>query len=261
MKIIYWNVNGLRSALSKGLKNFVLKEKPDIICLQEIKTLREQIPERDLTFDGKYNAYILSAKRKGYSGVATFVKADNSPLNVEYKIGHKKSDQEGRFLMSSFKDFDLYNIYFPSGTSGDDRQRFKYKFLDCVYDYFASLDKKKFQRSIICGDFNICHKEIDIHHPEKAEKLKLTGFLPRERRWMDKFTELGFIDTFRHVNGDGKNYYTWWSYRANARAKNLGWRIDYIFCAAKFRQQIRNARILSDIRGSDHCPISLELQL
>lgn len=261
MKLISWNVNGLRAVQKKGFAEFVKKEKPDILCLQETKIGRESLDKVDTSLKG-YFSHFSSAVKPGYSGVASYFK-DGSKVD-EKKIGfgikEKKFDDEGRFLISHHKDFVLYNIYFPSGTSGEIRQDFKYKFLNKLFKHIEKLPKATRDKLIICGDYNICHKEIDIHHPDKAEKLELSGFLPDERKWMDKFADAGFVDTFRHVNGEKKGIYSWWSYRAGARKKNLGWRIDYFFVADKLKKKIKDAKILTKVEGSDHCPIVLELK-
>lgn len=261
MKLISWNVNGLRAVYKKGFLDFIEKEKPDILSIQETKIGKGQ---EEVTPDPPpgYTYFTSAANRKGYSGVATFIKEgiEHREKKVEYGIGKKIFDQEGRFLITDHGDFKLYNIYYPSGTSGDERQDYKYKFLDALYKHITDLPKAQQKKLIICGDYNICHKEIDIHHPDKATKLELSGFLPDERKWMDKFAEHGFIDTFREVNGDVKGKYSWWSYRAGARGKNLGWRIDYFFISSAMKKSIRNAKILDHVEGSDHCPVLLELR-
>lgn len=258
MKILSWNVNGYRSAYSKGLPAFLEKESPDIVCLQEIKADEKALADHAYALQG-YDPYHSVASKKGYSGVTTFVRAGLVPKAVQRGIGIQHFDSEGRFVILSFEDFDLYNVYYPSGTSGDLRQEFKYKFLESISAHIAALDQKKRDRIVMCGDFNICHREIDIHHPETATKLGLTGFLPEERKWMDSFEALGFVDTFRSVHGPKPKSYTWWSFRANSRAKNLGWRIDYIWVSKKLSTCVQTASIFDSVRGSDHCPISVEL--
>lgn len=258
-RLILWNVNGLRSAYSKGLADYVAREKPDILCLQEIKVQEDQLSPALLSFNGEYQYVLASAEKKGYAGVATFVRNGLKALSHSRFLGLEEFDIEGRFIKTTFEDFDLYNIYFPSGTSGEVRQSFKYKFLETVLQHFERLDPVLRSRAVVCGDFNICHREIDIHHPAKASRLKLTGFLPEERAWIDRFIATGFADSFRLIHGDLKDQYTWWSYRANARAKNLGWRIDYFFVARALSPHVTSAEIDSAAGGSDHCPISLEL--
>lgn len=261
MKLVCWNVNGIRSALNKGLAAFVKKERPDFLCLQETKIDESLAPDMA---DGlpDYNALFSCAHKKGYSGVATFLgERVKEPKDISGRLGKAVFDNEGRTIISKHQAFTLYNLYFPSGTTGDHRQSFKYKYLDFLYAHLKKLSPRERGKLIICGDFNICHKEIDIHHPHEAEKRKLTGFLPDERAWMDRFVELGFVDTFRHVHGPDKQQFTWWSQRSGARKKNLGWRIDYIFVGKSLAKKITAAKILDKVPGSDHCPIVLELKL
>lgn len=258
MKLLLWNVNGYRSILGKGLEELIKTESPDILCLQETKVQEEQLPQDHFPVAG-YTGAFSSAVKKGYSGVATFAKENLGLMTRGSEIGVKAFDSEGRFIITETKDILLYNVYFPSGTSGDDRQKFKYKFLDAFLEHLNNLSSKDKKRLIVAGDFNICHKPIDIHHPDKASKLELTGFLPDERKWMDKFCESGFVDTFRLLHPDKAAAYSWWSFRANSRAKNLGWRIDYFFVHENLKNQVKQAEILNQVKGSDHCPISLVL--
>jgi exodeoxyribonuclease-3 len=261
MKLALWNVNGLRSIFGKGFDQFIKNENPDIFCLQEIKANQDQLSIDHLDIIKDYSGFYSSALKKGYSGVAIFAKHGIDVLNHEFNVIHPILGTEGRIVKCGFKHFDLYNIYFPSGSSGEIRQNLKYEFLDEILLYFSKLGKSDFDRTIVCGDFNICHREIDIHHPDKATKLELSGFLPNERAWMDKFCALGFIDSFRHIHGDKKQAYTWWSFRANSRAKNLGWRIDYFFVSKNLANKVLKAEILCDVKGSDHCPLTLELNI
>ena len=257
MKLLCWNLNGIRSAHGKGLQNVLETLDPDIACFQETKAHLEQLP-KEIHEKGEW--HFSSAKQRGYSGVATLIRNPaQSPMSVSLGIGEPRFDSEGRFVITEHKDFTLYNIYFPSGTSGELRQAFKYEFLDAVLAHISNLPTKQRERLIITGDFNICHREIDIHHPEIATKRQLTGFLPEERAWMDRFVDAGFIDTFRLIHGDAKDRYTWWSYRANSREKNLGWRIDYFFVSQALRSRVKHAEIFGMVTGSDHCPILLEL--
>ncbi len=260
MKILCWNVNGYRSAFGKGLPELLRHEKPDIFCAQEIKAHREILESPEFTLPG-YRLFCSCAEKKGYSGVATWVREDifSSCTLLGTGIGVEEFDSEGRFVFVEVGNIILYNIYFPSGTSGEDRQGFKYSFLDALYSHISDLPIKDRQRLVICGDVNICHRDIDIHHPEEATKRLLTGFLPEERAWVTSFLELGFIDAFRSLHGDQAKNYTWWSFRANSRAKNLGWRIDYFFIAAELRQRLQSCAIHAEVRGSDHCPLTLEL--
>lgn len=261
MKLISWNVNGLRSIQKKGLEEFLLKEDPDIFCAQEIK-----VNEKEISLIPKlqenYLPFFSSAKKRGYSGVLSAVKYKNilKPENTLRGIGNKQFDEEGRFVITEHKNFTLYNTYFPSGSSGLERQNFKYSFLNCFYNHIAGLPKSEQERIIICGDINICHREIDIHHPETAAKKEMSGFLPEERSWIDRFLALGFVDSFRLINGEKENIYSWWTYRAGARPKNLGWRIDYFFVSKKLAKKVIDAQILTNIDGSDHCPISLTIK-
>lgn len=260
MRITCWNVNGLRSIVSKGLEDILERTDPDIVCLQETKIVDDHVPSFATRFE-KYRGQFSCARRKGYSGVGTFSKQALAlrEKTTQRVIGSEAFDNEGRFLITEYEHFTLYNTYFPSGTSGEERQNFKYSFLARFYEHLAALPQSSRDRLIICGDFNICHREIDIHHPEKATRLQLSGFLPKEREWMDRFVALGFTDSFRHIHGDKTGIYSWWTYRAGAREKNLGWRIDYIFVSQALSPHIRQAEIRTDIPGSDHCPILLEL--
>lgn len=260
LKLVSWNVNGVRAAYKKGLSDFIRHEQPDILCLQETKARPDQLSEDEISPAG-YAAHFASAKKAGYSGVATFFRDKPQPLSVKTAIGIPAYDDEGRFVITDHGAFKLYNIYFPSGTSGEERQNFKYGFLDDLYAHLKKLPKASRDKIVICGDYNICHKPVDIHHPKQAEKLGLSGFLPDERAWMDRFADLGFVDSFRHVHGPEVSAYSWWSFRANSRAKNLGWRIDYFFVAEALAGKIEGASILPAVQGSDHCPVTLSLAL
>lgn len=226
--------------------------KADVVCLQEIKAMPEQF-DQTLFNEIGYDCYIHSANKKGYSGVAILSKI--KPQNVEYGCGINEIDFEGRVIRADYKDFSVMSVYFPSGSSGDLRQEFKFKFLDLFATYIHNL-RNKIPNLIICGDFNICHKSIDIHNPVRNKNT--SGFLPEERDWMDKFIESGFTDVFRIENKEPHNY-TWWSYRANARAKNLGWRIDYIMINKTIISKFKRSVILSKAKHSDHCPVLLEI--
>lgn len=260
MNLISWNVNGLRAAYKKGFEEFLSKYKPDILCLQEIKVLEEQLTEEQRNPEN-YSVYFGPAKRKGYSGVATYIRNDSSiaTTKASFGLGDTRFDDEGRYLVTEHKDFTLYNIYIPSGTTGDIRQDFKYDFLAHLYEHLSSQAAAQRKKIILCGDFNICHTAIDIHHPKVAEKRELSGFLPDERKWMDSFSELGYHDSFRLIHGATPHNYTWWSFRANSRAKNLGWRIDYIFVGDGLKKMVTAAEIYPSVMGSDHCPISITL--
>lgn len=259
VKIVSWNVNGFRSAYKKGLPEFVQACGADIICLQEMRVDEATLASPSFALQD-FHGFHCVADKKGYSGVSTYTRAGVEPLSVSRGIGREIFDREGRTIVLSFAQFDLYNIYYPSGTSGDHRQSFKYEFLEALYRHLKNLPPEKRRRIVMCGDFNICHREIDIHHPETATRLELTGFLPDERAWMDRFEALGFTDTFRQIHGSRPQCYTWWSFRANSRAKNLGWRIDYIWTSQALSKHIRDASIYADQAGSDHCPVSVDIQ-
>jgi exodeoxyribonuclease III len=258
MKILLWNVNGIRAAFRQNLAQLFDERYADVICLQEVKAWPEQLLPEQLNPAG-YQSEFSCAQKKGYSGVSTFVHPEIKYRNVTKGLGEERFDQEGRILKISLKDFDLYNIYFPSGTSGELRQKYKYEFLNYIYDYFSALSSEARANSILCGDFNICHREIDIHHPKQAELLQLSGFLPEERAWMSRFLELGFYDAFRQLHGDVPSQYTWWSYRAGARGKNLGWRIDYFTCGENIRARLKSCQIRTELSGSDHAPVLIEV--
>lgn len=260
-KLISWNVNGIRAASRKGFPDFFNEQGADIVCLQEIKIHEEQL-NGELSFPN-YQPYCSYAEKKGYSGVAT-LSHSGLPLKekeIRFGIGAEEFDSEGRFVITPYEDFTLYNMYIPSGTTGEARQDFKYSFLDTLSTHLKGLPAKEREKVVLCGDFNICHQDIDIHHPETATKRELSGFLPAERAWLDRLCEMGFVDTFRHAQGDTADAYTWWSYRAGARKKNLGWRIDYFFVAKEMASRVKNAEILASVEGSDHCPITLELDI
>ncbi|MFT4856700.1 MAG: exodeoxyribonuclease-3 [Planctomycetota bacterium] len=252
MKIISYNVNGIRAAMNKGFIDWLVSENPDIIGLQEIKADLSQINPA-IFEDIGYEIYWYPAVKKGYSGVAILTKI--KPRSIKYGMGLSKYDDEGRMLQANFDDFNFISAYFPSGTTGDVRQDFKYEFLDDVSGYMQDL-RKEHPKLILSGDYNICHKAIDIHNP--ISNKKSSGFLPEERNWMDKFTKSGFIDSFRYFNPD-PHHYTWWSYRAGSRSKNLGWRIDYHMVTNELQDNLKSSVILPDAIHSDHCPIVLEL--
>lgn len=255
MRIISYNVNGVRSAMNKGLVDWLKTDPADIICLQETKAHKENVDHKQFE-DLGFNQYWYSAEKKGYSGVAVFCK--QKPDFVQLGNGYMQSDAEGRVIRLDFGDITLINAYFPSGTSGDERQAYKYVWLNEFMEYISLLRKDR-PKLIICGDYNIAHKEIDIHDP-KGNKNS-SGFLPEERAWMDKFLENGFTDTFREVNKE-PHHYSWWSMRfPTVRLNNKGWRIDYISVSEPLKSTIVDAKILPDIKHSDHCPIYLELRM
>ena len=251
-KIISYNLNGIRAAMRKGLTDWMRSANPEIFCLQELKAHEEQVDLEEIK-DMGYHVYWFPAEKKGYSGVAIFSKEE--PLHVEYGTGEEKYDREGRVLRADFKDFSSMSVYMPSGTSGSERQDFKMEWLDFFYNYTQELLKTRDQL-VISGDFNICHKPIDIHNP--VSNKNSTGFLPEERAWVSQFLEGGFIDTFRHFNQD-PHHYTWWTYRMNARDRNLGWRIDYHMASKAMEARLKRAAILNEARHSDHCPLLVEI--
>lgn len=254
MKIYSYNVNGIRSALSKGLASWILSELPDMLCIQEIKATPEQVDLLELETAG-YTTYWFPAQKKGYSGTAliTRIKSDK----VHYGIGHSLFDDEGRVIRADFGDLTLLCTYFPSGTTGDIRQAIKMEFLETYLQFISELKKTR-PNLIVSGDYNICHKPIDINKPEN--KKGVSGFLPEERDWMDRFEASGFTDTFRLFNNQPEQY-SWWSYRAGSRGKNLGWRIDYHWVSDTLRDQVTSAGILPQVVHSDHCPVWAEIKL
>ncbi len=254
MRIISYNVNGIRSAISKGFVEWLATDPADIICIQESKAQEENVDTSAIEVLG-YKSYWFSANKKGYSGVVVFTKI--IPNKVEYGNGFSQSDFEGRVIRLDFNNFTLINAYFPSGSSGEERQTYKYQWLDEFFDYISNL-KKSIPQLIVCGDYNICHMPIDIHNP--VGNKDSSGFLPEERTWMSKWFESGFVDTFRFINSQ-PHQYTWWSYRANARANNKGWRIDYISVSKALEGKIKDAIILPNVKHSDHCPTYAELDI
>lgn len=253
-RIISYNVNGLRAAFGKGFATWLKTESPDIICIQETKAQPDQIDKPVFEYLG-YNTLFNSAEKKGYSGVALISKKE--PQFVSFGIGNEKFDSEGRVIRADFEKFTVISAYIPSGTTGDIRQDFKMEFLEAFTHYISNLRKER-PALIISGDYNICHKPIDINHPERHKKS--SGFLPEEREWFDNFVESGFVDSFRVFNQEA-NQYSWWSYRAGSRQKNLGWRIDYHLVTEPLKPFLKGARILADINHSDHCPIEVSLDL
>ncbi len=256
MKIVSYNVNGIRSAFSKNWLTWLQAVDADVVCLQEIKANPEQLAEILALIELMgYEHYWYPAQKKGYSGTAILSK--KTPLKVEYGCGHCDYDFEGRILRADFEGFSVMSTYFPSGSSGDIRQEFKYRFL---YDFQQYIDKLKTEhpKMVISGDYNICHRAIDIHNPKS--NANSSGFLPAEREWMENFVNTGFIDSFRYFNED-PHHYTWWSYRAGARKKNLGWRIDYNMVTKELEHSLKRSAILCEAIHSDHCPILLELDI
>jgi exodeoxyribonuclease-3 len=253
-RVISYNVNGLRSAVSKGFLEWLASENPEIICLQEVKMQEDQLEGSLFAFQG-YHQYWNFALKKGYSG--TVVLSKIKPDFDSRGIGIKKMDEEGRLIRLDFGDLTLLNCYFPSGTTGDERQAFKMEFLFALRHFLDHLKQTR-KKILICGDFNIAHKPIDINHPERHQKS--SGFLPEERAWMDELIDSGFIDTFRVFNSS-PDQYSWWSYRAASREKNLGWRIDYHLITPSFRSNLLNAGIMQNVVHSDHCPVFADVDI
>jgi exodeoxyribonuclease-3 len=253
-KIISYNLNGIRSAISKGLMDWIKAADPDILCFQELKAEPGQL---DLSLFDKagYHHYWHPAQKKGYSGVAIFSKQKAD--HIEYGCGIPHYDFEGRVIRADFGDVSVISVYHPSGSSGEERQAFKIKWLGDFQNYIDTLKKKR-PKLIICGDYNICHRAIDIHNPKS--NANNSGFLPEERDWIDQFMRSGFIDSFRHYNKEPHNY-SWWTFRANSRSKNLGWRIDYNLVSSNLEAQMKRAAILPEAKHSDHCPVMLEIDL
>ncbi|CAI8416492.1 MAG: Exodeoxyribonuclease [Flavobacterium sp. SCGC AAA160-P02] len=252
MKIISYNVNGIRAAIKKGFLDWLQQANPDVICIQETKAQQDQVNSEDFLKAGYPYQYWFSAQKKGYSGVAIFCK--KKPYHIEYGTGIETMDFEGRNIRVDFDEVSVMSMYLPSGTN-DARLEFKFNYMAEIQDYVDRL-KKEIPNLVICGDYNICHESIDIHNP----KMKgVSGFLPEEREWIDNFMKSGFIDSFRHLNKE-PHHYSWWSYRANSRANNKGWRIDYNMVSEPLKAHIYRAYILPEAIHSDHCPIGLELE-
>ncbi|ACC98797.1 Exodeoxyribonuclease III Xth [Elusimicrobium minutum Pei191] len=252
-RFISWNVNGLRAVAKKGFMEWFTKESPDILALQETKASPEQL-EGGLKNPIGYHSYFSTAERKGYSGVAVYSKEE--PLSVSESIGNSTMDGEGRTLVLEFKNFYFINIYFPNGGQGEHRIEYKLRF----YNEFLKLTQKLMKQKtvIVCGDVNTAHKETDLARPKENEGN--TGFLPKERAWLDKFFENGLTDTFRLFTKDG-GHYTWWDYKTKARERNVGWRIDYFMIDTLSKNKVKNSYMLPEVQGSDHCPIALEINL
>ncbi len=252
MKIISYNVNGIRAAIKNGFLEWLTQASPDIICLQEIKAMEDQIPKLEIELAGYPYQYYFSAQKKGYSGVAILSKIE--PKKVVFGTGIASMDFEGRNLRADFEDFSVMSLYLPSGTNID-RLSHKFNYMDEFRLYIDHL-KNEIPNLIISGDYNICHQAIDIHDPIRLAKV--SGFLPEERAWLDAFIKSGFIDSFRYFNQE-PHHYSWWSYRANARANNKGWRIDYNLVDKSLESRLKRAVILPEAKHSDHCPVLVEI--
>lgn len=252
MKIISYNVNGIRAALKKDFVGWLKAANPEVVCLQETKAMVDQVDMTEIEALG-YQHFWLSAQKKGYSGVAIFTKI--KPKNVSYESGIDHMDFEGRILRVDFDKVSVMSLYLPSGTNPD-RLEYKFRFMDEFQEYITKL-RIEFPNLIICGDYNICHQAIDIHDPVRNKNV--SGFLPEERAWLDNFMKSGFIDSFRLFNQEPHRY-SWWSYRANARNNNKGWRIDYALVSNPLQNNIKRSFILPEAKHSDHCPVGLELK-
>ena len=253
MRIISYNVNGIRAAIKKGFIEWLATNPADIVCLQETKATKADIDISSVESLG-YETHWFCAEKKGYSSVAIFSK--KKPDNICTGTGHPQSDSEGRVIRADYGELSIINAYFPSGTSGDERQAYKYVWLNEFYEYVQELQKTR-KQLIVVGDYNIAHRAIDIHDP-KGNKNS-SGFLPEERAWMDKWTESGFVDTFRHLNPETTGAYSWWSQRfPSVRLQNKGWRIDYICTTKNLAEKLKAAAIFPDVKHSDHCPIYTE---
>jgi len=253
MKIISYNVNGIRAALKKGFIDWLKSANPDVICLQEIKAQEDQLDLSVFEDAGYHYSYWFSAQKKGYSGVAILSKKE--PTNVVYGTGIESMDFEGRNIRVDFDGVSVMSLYLPSGTNLA-RLEHKLEYMDLFQDYINTL-KKEVPNLIICGDYNICHEAIDVHDPVRNKNI--SGFLPEERAWMSQFLENGFVDAFREFNSEAHNY-SWWSYRANSRTNNKGWRLDYTLVTQSLQEKLKRAVILSEAVHSDHCPVLVELK-
>ena len=252
MKVISYNVNGIRAALKKGFLDWLSAADPDVLCLQETKAQKEQLDLSLFRDAGYEHQYWYSAQKKGYSGVAVLSK--KNPNNVAYGTKIESMDHEGRNLRLDFDNFSVMSLYLPSGTN-DARLDFKLQYMAEFQDYVNEL-KKEIPNLLICGDYNICHEAIDIHNP--VQNKNTSGFLPVEREWIGKFIDSGFVDTFRHFSQEPEKY-TWWDYKTRARSRNVGWRLDYFFVSEALLPRLKNAFIMSEIMGSDHCPVGITI--
>ncbi len=254
LKLVTWNVNGIRASYPKGLADFVSSERPDILCLQETKAHREQIEPVTQTLGFAFDAW-SSAERKGYSGVATFSQIE--PLKISKSIDFPEYEKEGRIVWSTYENFDLYNIYFPNGGSGEARHDFKQKFLKNLSSHLQ-FEMKRGREIIVVGDYNVAHMTTDVYDPVGLSTC--SGFLLEERQWFDQFIAFGFTDCYRHFNPDKKQIYSWWSYKELARVKNKGWRIDYICITKGLIKHLKSCDVLMKQVGSDHCPVMAEFE-
>ena len=255
MRLVSWNVNGIRAIAGKGFADIVKSMDADIIGIQEIKATEDQLGDEIKCLEG-YKSVFYSAERKGYSGTALYTRIE--PREIVYGLGTEEFDHEGRVIRADYGDFILYNIYFPNGGRGDEFVKFKLRFYDCFLEQVRNFEASG-RQVICCGDVNTAHKEIDLSNPKANSKI--SGFLPEERVYMDHFREAGLVDTFRMLYPDKPECYTWWSYKTRARERNVGWRIDYFFATEGLTPLINESNMMGDIMGSDHCPIYLDLDI
>jgi len=252
IRLLSWNVNGLRAVYKKNFLEWFDQQQADIYCIQETKSNWDQLPKQ-LIEKPNYDSYIAQAERKGYSGVALWTRA--KPEKISYQLGISRFDAEGRLIQADFSDFILFNVYFPNGKASRERLQFK-------MDYYETFLKKmndllrEGKKIVICGDVNTAHQEIDLARPKENEKI--SGFLPIEREWIDRLIQLGFIDTFRQFHPE-PGHYSWWDYKTRARERNVGWRIDYFFISNNLKNHLKSAFIQSEVTGSDHCPVGIDL--
>jgi len=251
LRILSWNVNGLRSIYKKGFLNWLLKDKADILCVQETKSREDQVPAELKSIPGYYS-YFTSGDRAGYGGVGLFAREE--PQAVSYTLGISRLDDEKRAIIADYGDFLLYDVYFPNGKASEERLKYKLKFYDLFLDKMDGL-KGEGKKIVICGDFNTAHHEIDIARPKQNEKI--SGFLPVERTWMDRLEDHGFVDTFRIFHPEAGQY-SWWDQKTRARERNVGWRIDYFFVSDNLKNRVKSAFILKEVAGADHCPVGIE---
>ncbi|SHI97831.1 exodeoxyribonuclease-3 [Desulfatibacillum alkenivorans DSM 16219] len=252
LKFVSWNVNGIRAVEKKGFTDMVKDFNADILAIQETRALKEQLSEGLINI-ADYTSYWFSAEKKGYSGVGVYTK--QTPLDVMYGMDSPEHDAEGRVITLEYDDFYLMNVYFPNAQPKLVRLDWKLGFNQTLHKFANALGEKK--SVVLCGDYNVAHKPIDLANPKQNEQNP--GYSPEERAWMDEFIDSGYVDTFRMFNQEPENY-TWWSYRFNARAKNIGWRIDYFCVDEKSKGRVKNAEILNEVMGSDHCPVSLDFE-
>lgn len=253
-KLLSWNVNGVRAIAKKGFIEWVSEEAPDVLCIQETKAHEVQLGPEITDLPG-YKSYWAEAEKKGYSGVAVYSR--HEPISVQKGFGEERFDSEGRTLILEYPDFTLFNVYFPNGKKNKERLQYKMDFYEAILACWEVL-RKEGKRVIFCGDVNTAHKEIDLARPKQNEKI--SGFLPVERAWIDKITENGYVDTFRHFNQE-PDHYSWWDVITRARDRNVGWRIDYFYITEDLLPDLSNAWIATDVMGSDHCPVGIEVQV